>query len=78
MQLRMMLQTIKKGILSVEEYILKMRGLANNLNFIGQVITDEDLIFYILARFGLEYEYIIVNLTSRNDAFTLQEVQFSL
>ena len=62
----------------MEEYILKMRGLANNLNSIGQVITDEDSFLYILAGFGPKYESIVVNLTSRNDCLTLQEVQFAL
>ncbi|RVW47075.1 hypothetical protein CK203_016086 [Vitis vinifera] len=50
-----------------------MRGLADNLNSIGQVITDEDSFLYILARFGPKYESIVVNLTSRNDCLTLQE-----
>ena len=62
----------------MEEYILKMRGLADNLNSIGQVITDEDPFLYILARFGPKYESIVVNLTLRNDGLTLQEVQFAL
>ena len=78
MQLHLMLQTLKKGSMTVEEYILKMRSLADNLNSVGQLITDEDLILYILGGFGPEYESIVVNLTSRNDALTLQEVQFAL
>ena len=53
-----------------------MWGLTDNLNSIGQVIIDKDLILYILIGFYPEYESIIVNLTSRNDALTLQEVQF--
>ena len=52
-----------------------MWGLTDNLNYIGQVIIDKDLIPYIFIGFYPKYESIIVNLTSRNDAFTLQEVQ---
>ena len=53
-----------------------MWGLTDNLNSIGQVIIDKDMILYILIGFYPKYESIIVNLTSRNDVFTLQEVQF--
>lgn len=49
MQLWMTLQTTKKGLLSIEEYFLKMRGFADQLSAIGQIITDEDLMMYILA-----------------------------
>ena len=52
-----------------------MWGLIDNLNSIGQVIIDKDMILYILIGFYPKYESIIVNLTSRNDVFTLQEVQ---
>ena len=55
-----------------------MQGLTDNLNSVGQVITDEYPILYILARLGQKYESIVVNLTFRNHALTLQEVQFAL
>ncbi|KAK6118844.1 hypothetical protein DH2020_047411 [Rehmannia glutinosa] len=78
MHLRLMLQTTKKGDLSIEEYVLKMRGLADSLLAAEQVVSDDDLILYILAGLGSEYESVVVNLTNRNDSLTLQEVQFSL
>lgn len=73
MQLQLQLQTQKKGDLSVDDYVLKMRGSAA-----GKLISDDDLITHILAGFGVEFEAVVVNLTHRSDSLNLQEVQFAL
>ncbi|PON91412.1 Zinc finger, CCHC-type, partial [Trema orientale] len=78
LQLRLLLQNIKKGSSSIDEYILKMRGLADSLLAAGQPISDEELILYILGGLGSDYEAVVVNLTSRQDSISLQEVQFLL
>ena len=78
LQLRFMLQCTNKGSLSIEEYILKMQGIDNNLSAAGQAISDEVLILYILGGIGSEYESVVVNLTSRSEPLTLQDVQFML
>lgn len=77
LQLRLLLQTTKKGSTPVEEYVLKMRALAYALMAAGQNILDDDLILYILGGLGTDYESVVVNLTSR-ESLTLQEVQFML
>ena len=77
-QLRFMLQSTKKGSMSIEEYMLKMKNVAEGLLPVGQTITDEELILYILGGLGQEYESVIVNLTSRQDKLLLQEVQYML
>lgn len=55
-----------------------MRGIADSLNVAGQVISDEDLVLYILGRFGSEFVPVAVNPTSRQDALSLSEAQFIL
>lgn len=55
MQLKLQLQTTKKGDLSVDEYIMKMRGFADLLAAAGKTISDDDLALQILAGFGTEY-----------------------
>lgn len=67
MQLRMALQMTRKGSLSIEKYFLKMRGIADQLSAVGQVVTDKDLQMYILAGFGVEYEALMVNFMQRTD-----------
>ena len=64
-QLRLSLQTLKKGSSSIEDCILKMKARANDLRAAGQAKSDDELILYILGGSGPEFESIIVNLTSR-------------
>ena len=40
--------------------------------------SDGELILYIIRGLGPEYEAIVVNLTSRQDAISLHELQFML
>ena len=77
LQLRLSLQTLKKGNSSIEDYVLKMKSLATSLIVAGQQISDDELILYILGGLGLEFEFVIVNLTLR-ESVTLQEVQYML
>lgn len=65
LQLCFQLQLINKGSMSINDYILKMRRVADNLNAAGQIISDEDLILYILGGLGSEYDLVVVNLTTR-------------
>ena len=58
--------------------MLKMKNVVESLLAAGQTITDEELILYILGGLGQEYESVVVNLTSRQDNITLQEVQYML
>lgn len=78
MQLQLQLQTQKKGDLSVDEYVLKMRNLADQLAAAGKPINDDDLINHILAGFGVEFDAVVVNLTHKTDILNLQEVQYAL
>lgn len=74
LQLRFQLQSVKKGSLSINDYILKMKSIANGINVAGQAISDEDLILYILGGLGSEYDPVVINLTSRQDSISLSEV----
>ena len=48
LQLQNMLQSTKKGSLSIGDYMLKMCEIVSTLCAIGQQITDDDLLVYIL------------------------------
>lgn len=74
MQLRFMLQTTKKDDLSVDAYVLKIKEITDTLASIGHPIADDELALYILAGFGPNYEFVVVNLISRTDSLSLQEV----
>ncbi|KAK6162771.1 hypothetical protein DH2020_002612 [Rehmannia glutinosa] len=74
LQLRFMLQTLKNGDLSVDSYILKMKSLVNDLNSAGHLIGDNELVMYILGGLGADYESVVVNLTTRAESVSLQEI----
>lgn len=78
MQLKLQLQTQKKGDLCVDDYVLKMRGIADLLAAAGHSISDDDLALQILAGFGFEYDAVVANFTNRPDSLNLQEVHFAL
>lgn len=59
--------------MSINDYFLKMRSIDENLAVVGQVIFDDELLLYILASVGSEYDLVMVNLTSCLDSITLQE-----
>ena len=56
LQLRLLLQTTKKGATSIEKVILKIKSNANALIIAGQQISDDELILYILGGLGPEFD----------------------
>ena len=68
---------LKKCDTPVDEYVLKKRTLADCLIFVGQPISNDEVILYILSGLGPEYESVVVNITSK-DHITLQCVMFLL
>ena len=62
LNLRFLLQSTKKGSMSIEDYFLKMKSIAHDLMVAGHPISDDDLVLYILGSIGQEYESIVVNL----------------
>ena len=75
--LRFSLQTTRKGVESVEEYILKMTAITYDLMATRHNVLDDELILYILGGLGSDFESVVVNLTSRY-FITIYEVQFLL
>ena len=59
-------------------FFLKMRNIVDTLASTGQLIYDDELLLYVLGGLGLEYDFVVVNLTARQVSFSLQEAQFLL
>ncbi|XP_031271409.1 uncharacterized protein LOC116129821 [Pistacia vera] len=82
LNLKNLLQTTQKGNLTVSEYVKKMKGIAESLSSSGQIVSDEEVLQYVLDGLGPEFDAVVVNLTSRIeskfDSITLQEAQFLL
>lgn len=72
MRLKFQLQTLKKGSLSMKDYLLKMKSICDTLAACGCPVSDEDQILPILAALGSEFEPTIAVLTSQIQSYNLQ------
>jgi hypothetical protein len=73
-QIRTQLANVRKGALSANEYFLSIKCLADELALAGQPLTADDIITYVLARLGQEYDSLASIITSRSDSVTLEEL----
>ena len=71
MQLRYQLSNLKKKDLTASEYYRKMRGFADAMASIGKPLTDEEVLGYILAGLGPEFEPLVASVTARDDPISL-------
>ena len=75
MQYKLQLQTLKKGALSMREYINKMKSCVDLLASAGQPLTPEDQILHLLAGLGPEYNPVLVSVTTRPQPYSLHDVK---
>ncbi|KAL5743425.1 hypothetical protein ACOSQ2_026541 [Xanthoceras sorbifolium] len=78
LNLRAQLQNLKKGSMSVTDYIVKIKGIADMLMAAGQVLTERDIVTYILGGIGQEYDPVVASLTGKKEEVSVQETQFQL
>lgn len=71
MQLKLELQTMKKGDLSMTDYLQKAKILFDNLIAVSQHVSDSDLIGHILNGLGSEYDPFVFALHARPEEFDL-------
>ena len=71
MQLQLEFQTMKKGSLSMMDYILKLKNLADNLAAIGEPVHNRYHILQLLGGLGVEYNSIVASLIVREDEVSL-------
>ena len=74
--LRNQLQNLKKGTLNINEYVVMMKGIADSLIVAGQVVSDQDLVGYILGGVGQEYDPVVVTITAKEDALHFRRLNF--
>ena len=77
-QIKGLLQSTKKGTMSIDEYVLKMKSFAASLAQAGEPLAEESLCLYVLGGLGPEYEATVINLTNRSETLTIQDVLFSV
>ena len=74
-QFRMQLQNLKKGSLSLNAYLLKVRLLIDQLNFVGYATTSKDHISAIFNGLPSNYDNFIIAVNSRQASYTVAEIE---
>ncbi|WKA06475.1 hypothetical protein VitviT2T_024372 [Vitis vinifera] len=74
MQLHLEFQTTCKGAMSMMEYLLKVKTLADNLAGIGEPVSKKDQVLQILGGLGVDYNPIVASITSREDDITIHSI----
>jgi hypothetical protein len=72
-QLRLELQSIKKGSLSMIDYILKVKGAADSLAAIGEPVSEQDQVMNLLGGLRSDYNAVVtaINIRSLLKLFTV-------
>lgn len=74
----MALATMQKGTSTAEEYIGKMKSLADDMATAGKKLDDEELCSYILAGLDFEYNSFVSSIAARAEAITVSELYAQL
>ncbi|KAF8364907.1 hypothetical protein HHK36_033117 [Tetracentron sinense] len=75
MHLRGELQSIKKGIFSIADFLLKIKSLADSLAAINLPISDDDLVHHTLHGLSADYEAFITAVSNRVEPITFEELR---
>ncbi|KAH6767379.1 hypothetical protein C2S52_018362 [Perilla frutescens var. hirtella] len=75
MQLKYQLQMLKKGNMSMSEYLNKVKMCCDILGVTGERISDENHVLHILAGLWAEYNPIMIYITSRVELYSLRKAK---
>ncbi|CAA0842045.1 Unknown protein, partial [Striga hermonthica] len=75
MQHKLELQTMKKGSLTMREYLNKMKTCFDLLAAVGERVSESDQVLHLLSGLGQEYNSIMVAVTSRLEPWTMINLQ---
>ncbi|KAL5543673.1 hypothetical protein UlMin_007457 [Ulmus minor] len=78
MQLRLELQTMKKGSMSMIDYLIKIKGIADSLGAIGELVSEQDQIMNLFVSLGADYNAFVTAINTRDDKISLEAVQSML
>jgi len=60
--------------MTAKDYFLSIKRMADELALAGQPLKSDEILTYILAGLGQEYDSLVSTITSRSDAVTLKEL----
>ena len=78
MQLRLELQSTKKGSLAMIDYIMKIKGAADSLAAIGEPVSEQDQVMNLLGGVGSDYNAVVTAINIRDDKIYIEVVHSML
>ncbi|KAL5760772.1 hypothetical protein ACOSQ2_019610 [Xanthoceras sorbifolium] len=78
LQLKQQLQTIKKGFMSIFDYVMKIKAVGDELNTVGHTITDADLVLSVLGGLSHEYDPVVVLVSHQSKTMSLEDAEYAL
>jgi len=78
MQLRLELQSTKKGSLSMIDYIMKVKGAADSLAAIGEPVSEQDQVMNLLGGLSSDYNAVVTAINIRDDKISVEAIHSML
>ncbi|KAF5468811.1 hypothetical protein F2P56_012931 [Juglans regia] len=71
---RSQLSTLRKGNQSATDYFMTIKRLTDELAIAGQPLPSDDIVTYLLAGLGPEYDSLVSLVSHRADSLTLEDL----
>lgn len=76
--LRGQLQTIKRGVHSVSEFIQEVKGITDSLAAIKEKVADADIVMHILNGLGRDYDKFVIVIHNRETQISFADLKAKL
>lgn len=78
MDMRLQLQTFKKGYQNIEDYVLRIKIISYHLATISQLVPNHDLVFYVLGGLDAKWNSFIFGITLKPNPIRFNDVYNNL
>ena len=74
MQIHYQLTTLKKGNSSIADYFHQFTSLVNTLVAIDQPLNEFEIVYFLLASLGSDYDSFVTSVTTSVDPFSVEDL----
>ncbi|KAG6743525.1 hypothetical protein POTOM_052224 [Populus tomentosa] len=78
MQLRLELQSTKKGSMTMIDYIMKVKAAADSLVAIREPVSEQDQVMNLLGGLGSDYNAVVTAINIRDDKISIEAIHSML
>lgn len=78
MQIKSKIHNTKKDGRSIDEYYFKIKALVEDLRCVGNLVSEDEQMMFLIEGLGSEYDLVMVNITLKERKLPLSEVYLML